>query len=842
MIYEKSKNISFPLGGIGSGCIGLAGNGSLIDWEIFNRPNKNTYNGYSHFAIKATRGGKSITKVLQGDTNEDLMGRPDREAKFIGFGFGPHTNSMAGFPHFKNTAFNGSFPIASLDFSDEDYPLTVKMTAFNPFIPHDALNSSIPAAFFVFEVENITDGEVKCDIAFSLQNPAHSSQNIAFDSNGAKGIFFRDAEKSENEIGYSDMCIITDNKNATTQECWYRGGWQDSVTMFWKNFSECDTMPIRTYEAPGRYDHGSLIASAKLSGKEKTKMRFVLTWSVPNQYNYWNPLKDENGKDVTWKNYYATVFGTSKDSALYAINKFSELYKKTADFSDAINASTLPGDVIDAVSANLSVLKSPTVLRLEDGSFWAWEGCHETEGSCEGSCQHVWNYAYAMPFLFPDLERSMRENTIKHATTKDGATKFRVPLPLGRDIGTGFRACVDGQMGEIIKCFREWKVSGDSAWLKEHSDAIFKMLEYAWSDKNADAWDADMDGIIEGRQHHTLDMELFGPNSWLEGFYLLALDCASQMADALGESERSEKYKKLYENGRKWMNENLFNGSYFCQKIDLCDKNIIDSFEASERYWNDETGEIKYQIADGCIIDQMLADWHAALIGCDPVFDSDKKNTALKSLYKNNYKSSMREVTNMWRNFALNDEGGTVICSYPEGATVPKIPVPYCEECMTGFEYSLAGLMIANGHTKEGEEMVSAVRGRYDGEKRNPWNEIECGSNYARSMASYALMNIYSGFSFDMTKGYIGFSPLSDGKGIYVWSVGDTWGSITIGDDLASLTVSGSPLTLSEFGIAQSKRITSVKADGTDVNFSVEQDKIVLGKITVKDRLEISLI
>ena len=47
------KNIRFPLGGIGTGCISIAGNGALVDWEIFNRPNKGSINGYSHFAIKA---------------------------------------------------------------------------------------------------------------------------------------------------------------------------------------------------------------------------------------------------------------------------------------------------------------------------------------------------------------------------------------------------------------------------------------------------------------------------------------------------------------------------------------------------------------------------------------------------------------------------------------------------------------------------------------------------------------------------------------------------------------------------------------------------------------------
>ncbi len=62
---EKTKQISFPLGGIGTGSIGLAGNGELRDWEIFNRPNKNSRNGYSHFAIKAATKDGSITRVLQ---------------------------------------------------------------------------------------------------------------------------------------------------------------------------------------------------------------------------------------------------------------------------------------------------------------------------------------------------------------------------------------------------------------------------------------------------------------------------------------------------------------------------------------------------------------------------------------------------------------------------------------------------------------------------------------------------------------------------------------------------------------------------------------------------------
>lgn len=118
MIYEnkKTKNISFPLGGIGTGCIGLAGNGELIDWEIFNRPNKNTRNGYSHFAIKATRGGESVVKVLHGDTNESLLGASCLQNQQSSYSYGPRENSLAGFPHFKNLTFEGNFPVQILFF------------------------------------------------------------------------------------------------------------------------------------------------------------------------------------------------------------------------------------------------------------------------------------------------------------------------------------------------------------------------------------------------------------------------------------------------------------------------------------------------------------------------------------------------------------------------------------------------------------------------------------------------------------------------------------------------------------------------------------------------------
>ena len=833
MKYEKTKNISFPIGGIGTGCIGLAGNGELNDWEIFNRPNKNSRNGYSHFAIKAVTKDKTVAKVLHGDTNENFIGT-HHDATHVGFGFGPRCNSMAGFPHFTNVQFEGMFPIANLTYQDEEFPALIRLCAFNPLIPHDDLNSSLPVAFFEWEIENTTDEEIEYAVVCSVQNPSDSSQNQALKN----GYVLYNADKKQEEIGYFDLSVLTDSENVDTQAYWYRGGWQDCVTTFWDEFSKNARMKEREYSAVGKKDHASVVAYIRLQAREKKKVRFVLAWNVPNQYNYWDSFCDEQGKDVIWKNYYATKFDNSLATARYALSHFQELLMKTQQFVDVLQNSSLPEFVIDAVSANLSVLKSPTALRLEDGSFWGWEGVHETVGSCEGSCQHVWNYAYALPFLFPNLERSMRENTIKYARYENGETSFRIPLPLGR-VAPRFRACVDGQMGEVIKCYREWMISGDTDWLKKYAEPIFQTLEYAWEETNADAWDVNADGVMEGRQHHTLDVEFFGENSWLQGFYLLALDCASKMARAVGQEERAEKYRKLYEYGRRWTNENLFNGEYFGQRVDLSDKSIVEKYSAVEYYWNDEAKEIKYQIGEGCIIDQMLADWHGAILGMDDVFDVPKKRKALQSLYKYNYKPSMRKVTNMWRLFSLNDEAGTIICSYPEGRKKPAIPISYCEETMTGFEYALAGLMISQGLLAEGEDIVRAVRGRYDGEKRNPWNEIECGSNYARSMASFALVFIYSGFSFDMTKNYIGFKPVKNGDGRYAWFVGNSYGEVIFDGERQRLTILGNALELSCFGLREDKKVARVCVDGKEIAFTQKGNVLCFEKIAVKKSLEI---
>ena len=836
---EFLNQISFPLGGIGTGSIGLDGGGRLVDWEIFNRPAKGSINGYSHFAIRAIDGDKIIPAILNGDVTKEYIGRYCKK-NFMGYGFGFFPEQMCGFPHFKNVEFDGEFPIAKLNFSDEKFPGDVAMMAFNPFIPLDAKNSSIPAGFFEIEVENTTSKSLVYQIALTLSNPYEKSVNKGTVKDGHTLLTMSNSGEDKDSKAYGDLTIATDCPKTYTQTYWYRGEWQDKIVSFWNDFSGERVLKDRVYDEEGSYDRGTLVAEVEVAPKEKKKVRFVLSWNNPNCYNYWDEYKDSDGKDITWKNYYATVFEDSAHSAVYALDNWDDLYERTRKFKDALYNTTLPAEMTEAAAANLSVLKSPTVFRLEDGSFYGWEGVHEQNGSCEGTCQHVWNYAYALCFLFPELERSIRDLEFKYSTDENGRMQFRMMLPLGRGMYER-RACVDGQMGAVIKCYREWKISGDNKWLENNWDNIEKVLEYAWSEANEDCWDKNKDGVLEGRQHHTLDKELFGPSSWLEGFYLAALKAAAEMADYLGKKEKAEEYIALYEKGRKWTKENLFNGKYFFHKIDVGDRSILGQYNEAESYWNEEVNQIKYQVAEGSIIDQLLGQWHADILGLGDIFDREQTAVALDSMMKNNYKPTMRYFANPWRIFSLNDEAGTIICDYPEGSNKPKIPITYCEETMTGFEYAFAGLLCSRGKREDGLKVVKAIRDRYDGKKRNPWNEIECGSNYARSMASYALIPIMSGFEFDMPHKYIGFNPYKTDNFQAIWSLADAWGEVKVDGNKVVISVAEGEIALKALGLKFCEKVSSLKIDGNATDFEFENGILSFDEVTVEDKLEIEV-
>jgi hypothetical protein len=158
------------------------------------------------------------------------------------------------------------------------------------------------------------------------------------------------------------------------------------------------------------------------------------------------------------------------------------------------------------------------------------------------------------------------------------------------------------------------------------------------------------------------------------------------------------------------------------------------------------------------------------------LFDVKKVRKTLQSIVKYNWKS-MKDFVNFMRVYAVNEEKGLLLCTWPKSGR-PAIPMPYCDEVWGGgIEYQVGSHLIYEGFVKEGLAIIKALRDRYDGEKRNPWNEVECGNHYARSMASWAVLLALSGFHYSAPEKTMSWSPrISQSNFRCFFSVDSGWG------------------------------------------------------------------
>jgi uncharacterized protein (DUF608 family) len=845
---DDKRNINFPVGGIGAGCIGLSASGRLTDWEIYNRPGKGTFNGLTHFAIKAEKNGELVdARMLHGPYDEGQAIGHYKMRLLQGFGHGTQAGALAGMPHFKENTFEAMFPTAKLSFSNDSFPGEVGLSAFSSFCAQKSEDSSLPAAFYVVSVENNTDEELDYFVTSVIANPSGEEGIHEFHQQENNNVLQLKKGKRSKFID-GDISVGCDGDDVSCQRYLFRGDWFDSLTVYWDEFKRPGNLQDRCYHEDDRtpnktglnpFDHGALSAKVTLKPGEKKDIRFAITWHYPEQEIYWRKTpEDHSGK---LKNYYGTKSNNSVDVQNFVFKNWQRLEQQTLAFRDSFLKSTLPDPIKDAVTANLALLVTPTIIRLEDGMLWGWEGLNDATGSCEGSCNHVWNYQQALAFIFPDLERSLREGEYKYSMMESGGLSFRQILPLG----SGFfdiTPCVDGQMGSVIKTYREWKVSGDTTWLAEHWSSVKKIMEYTWSADNPDQWDPTKSGIVSGRQHHTLDMELYSPNSWLNSFYLTALKAMSEMSDAMDDAALSQQCQNLYIKGRKWCEEHLFNGEYFTQKIDISDKALVDRFAhlehvvfngdgeffgtpINEVYWSKEHEELIYQIGNGCGIDQILGQWHAYVTGLGDVLDSDKVDKALETIYSNNYKPTLWDHANPCRTFAFEDEGGTANFTWPNNDK-QSIPIPYAEEIFTGFEYAFASLLIYKGKVEQGLNIVKSARGRYTGKRRNPWSEIECGSNYVRSLSSFSLLTAWTQQVIDSVNHSVSID-LKSGEQTLPWFSGSSWGQIKSSDTEVIISVSDGELKLNSLSLGKELAFSRIELNGQAIPFNVEDKKVV---------------
>lgn len=511
-------------------------------------------------------------------------------------------------------------------------------------------------------------------------------------------------------------------------------------------------------------------------------------------------LKDQNAslqKNPYYKPWYAGKFENLEGVISYWDSCKDQLQHHSQLFRDAFYNSTLPPEVIEAVAANLTILKSPTVLRQSDGRFWAWEGCADRVGSCHGSCTHVWNYAQAVPHLFPGLERTLREVEFKINQNREGHQNFRSNIPISPP-SHSFHAAVDGQLGGIMKIYRDWRISGDTEWLRELYPYIKTSLDYCIR-----TWDPKRTGYLEEPQHNTYDIEFWGPNGMCTGFYLGALTAFIEMSRGL--KQPYKEYESLLTKGKRYIENELFDGDYFIQKIQWEELNAPNPTEALSFGGNYSPEAVallrkegpKYQYGTGCLSDGILGMWMASVCGLREVVDDQKVKSHLISVYRYNLKSNLTNHYNPQRpTYACGEEGGLLLCTWPKGGAL-SLPFVYSNEVWTGIEYQVASHLMLKGEVEKGLEIVRVCRDRYDGYVRNPFNEYECGHWYARAMSSYAMLQALTGVRYDAVD-----------KILYIDSkIGDFTGFISTGTGFGTISLKkGKPQLEVVFGSIDVKK------------------------------------
>jgi uncharacterized protein (DUF608 family) len=836
--------VAFPLGGVGTGTVALCGDGTLRQWQLWNHTEHQGYLPDSFFAITAqVAGEKPVLRALQSSeftsvpkslktvsTNNDHL-MPD-ECKA----------SLEAFPTVDSTKFVGKYPVAQVCYRDKALPLDVSLEAFSPMIPLDSDASGLPLIFWNFTLTNNGDCTVKGTLLGSLQNgvghvPGNKIKGVASKEYGKNrnrcaafgkitGVLMDRMGQKKNDPYSGEMFLGTTSKKANCLTAWTARG------QLRRELEKSGCLPEGKKNSgasrKGRTINAAVGVPYNLKPGQSVTVTLLSAWRFPNRetgYEQWR----QKDKDFTRQlgNYYCEQYGSMTELMTYVSGKAKWLTDKTRLYCDTFFDSTLPPELLEAVSSQSSIIRTEVCFRTPDGYFYGFEGAHGastkkpdgTFGCCPMNCTHVWNYEVSLSRLYPDLERSMREIEFDEQQTKLGDIPHRVLLPLrvkpkpgSKQVGPD-RSALDGMFGAILKYSREAQRTGNARWAKKYWPNVRQLLNCI-----IDEFDPEGLGLISGEQANTYDISTWGANAMFGTLYLASLAAVLEMAEKLQLGKKAEDARLL----------------------DACKLRLSKGPDAYERVWNGEyyineedPEHDKYGWGTGIHCDSLLGQWYAHLLGLGNVFPPSRIKKTLRSMMKYNFRNDWTSFRHKQRAFVRGHETGLLICSWPNGGR-PKKPVLYCDEVWTGMEYEVAALCLYEGMKDAGMAIVSAVGERQNGETRNPWNQVECGDHYVRAMSSWSLLDAASGVLCDGITGKMEFSPrMQRAKHRSFYIDHSSWGQVRREKNEITVSVAFGKLSLNQF-------CTDLVPDGKKVKVYGSEGKAVAAR-AIRDGKELTL-
>jgi len=728
--------IGMTVGGIGCGTVYLSGDGRLYVWDVFHKPHE----GVVAQQVDVPQGAENISgagkKVRERDGANYLSPptpatHPNPFRQGFELALDGETKPRAlDASAWSDVKFTGRWPLGVVEYSDAACPVAVRLEAWTPFIPLSTRDSSMPVTLMEYTLENRSGQPVTGALAGIWENPVDCHSKLTSPLKPTSRI-----------VQESALAMLIHVPADWVSGHLDKGGLAgDRGTA---------VLAVLGENANGDAGLGRLAVPIVLPPLGKLTIRFVLAWHFPN-------LRALEGVGKT-EPQSTTRFPDAAAVARDVAARFKILREGTMGWVATWNDSTLPQWLMDRVILTTNTLQTTNCHVLgKEGRFWAWEGI----GCCAGTCAHVWHYAQGVARLFPDLERNLREVTdFGVAMKSDGGIRFRAEA--------NQMMAIDSQTGVILRTWREHGISANKEFLGRVWPGAKRALD--WLIRFDENGRGGLDGLLDGKQHNTLDAEWYGKVHCLCSLYLAALRAGQEMAREMGDVEYAATCGKIHAMGAQKIGT-LFNGEFFTQEEDPAHSSAIG-------------------VGTGCYIDQVIGQWWATLAGLGRIQDAGNVRSALNSLWKYNFVPEMgrfRKVFRQGRFYAMPGEAGLVMCTWPKGGLREDFKkhwqYAYFNECMSGFEWQAAAHMVQEGApistadyqiisglleetsdpralTARGLAVGRAIHDRYAPSKRNPYNEIECSDHYARANASYSLFLAACGFSYNGPAGVIGFDP-----------------------------------------------------------------------------------
>ncbi|MDW5597960.1 GH116 family glycosyl hydrolase [Conexibacter stalactiti] len=803
---DDRRAVALPLGGVGAGHVALGGDGVLRQWQLHNLPNHAGELPQALFALRAS----SVEPPL--DVRRVLHTAPLPAPAQPAPNVDDHLpaarvdGSTAGWPSVAATTFESAYPFARVRFEDAELPVTVELESHTPFVPLDEEASGLPLVVHELTLSNVTELTIHGFALATLPNavgwdgitPLHDERcgllggnvNRLIRGSEATTVLMDNPLLAEDDPGYGQMALWSDHACVPLPRAaraldalrfldtlkllgpTQTGDWSEAAV---RAAVADSTTPQRVPTGPspaGTTWTGALAIPFALTPGATTTVRVVHAWWFPNRtvdFDQFGPERNLGPSRLWVGNWYGTRFPGGVADVLDEFAAHGDaLVAASRTWAHAVADADLPEIVVDVLDAQPSLVRSPTTLRTADGNLFGFEGGLGVStlnwnglagGSCPLTCTHVWNYEQALARIFPALERTMRDVELDVTQAPEGYLPHRVVLPLwmpqlhGVGIGGPERPALDGMLGAPLKAYRELRQGAGLDWLRSRWARLQRLMTYV-----IETWDPRETGVLRGDQPVTHDISLQGPNMFVGGLWLAALRAMEELTRALGESESdAAAWRARFERASARYDELLWNGEYYTQRSE---------------------GEA-FDFGDGCLADQLLGQWWAHQLELGHLLPVEHVRTALRSIIANNLRDRLGELEHGYRYFADADDSGLLNCTWPKGGR-PEVPIRYCDEVWTGVEYQVAAHCLMEGLEEEGLRLLRALRARYDGSRRNPYNEIECGDHYARAMAGWSVLEALTGYRYDALGARV---AVSGRTGSFPFLAGSAWGTLTVRDN-----------------------------------------------------------